>query len=63
MHKAILITGSTKGIGYEIANSFIKEYNLHVVINARNIKKNLLKILRTIKILALSKLMLQKLLQ
>jgi 3-oxoacyl-[acyl-carrier protein] reductase len=39
MQKAILITGSTKGIGYEIANSFIKENNLHVIINARNIKK------------------------
>ena len=33
MKKAILITGSTKGIGYEIANSFIKENNLHVIIN------------------------------
>lgn len=39
MQKAILITGSTKGIGYEVANSFIKENNLHVIINARNIKK------------------------
>jgi len=43
MHKAILITGSTKGIGYEVANSFIKENNLHVVINARNIKKKFTK--------------------
>lgn len=39
MQKAILITGSTKGIGYEVANSFIKENNLHVIMNARNIKK------------------------
>jgi 3-oxoacyl-[acyl-carrier protein] reductase len=39
MQKAILITGSTKGIGYEVANSFIKENNLHVIINARNVKK------------------------
>jgi 3-oxoacyl-[acyl-carrier protein] reductase len=39
MQKAILITGSTKGIGFEVANSFIKENNLHVIINARNIKK------------------------
>jgi 3-oxoacyl-[acyl-carrier protein] reductase len=43
MKKAILITGSTKGIGYEVANSFIKENNLHVVINARNIKKKFTK--------------------
>jgi 3-oxoacyl-[acyl-carrier protein] reductase len=39
MKKAILITGSTKGIGYEVANSFIKENNLHVIINARSFKK------------------------
>lgn len=39
MQKAILITGSTKGIGYEVANSFIKENNFHVIINARNVKK------------------------
>jgi len=43
MQKAILITGSTKGIGYEIANSFIKEKKLHVIINARNIKKKFTK--------------------
>ena len=39
MQKAILITGSTKGIGYEVASSFIKENNLHVIINARSFKK------------------------
>jgi len=43
MQKAILITGSTKGIGYEVANSFIKENNLHVIINARNVKKKFTK--------------------
>jgi 3-oxoacyl-[acyl-carrier protein] reductase len=41
MQKAILITGSTKGIGYEVATSFIKENNLHVIINARSIKKKI----------------------
>ena len=39
MQRAILISGSTKGIGYEVANSFIKENNLHVIINARSFKK------------------------
>jgi len=46
-NKVILITGSTKGIGYELAKTLVK-YNCKIVINGRN-KKSVNKVVKELE--------------